>query len=87
MPISKADFDETKQENYKTAVASAAGVSPKNVDIVDIKEKRRRAGSVEVETKVTCETHVVLLHVDWASGLRRGLVLQPARARIPTRGE
>ena len=52
MPFSKSDFDEGKQGKYKAAIASAAGAPVDNVDIVSITEKRRRAGSVDVETKV-----------------------------------
>jgi hypothetical protein len=33
-------------------VASAAGTIAANIDIVDITEKRRRAGSVNVQTRV-----------------------------------
>jgi hypothetical protein len=52
MPYSKAEFDEGKQTKYKAAIASTAGSPVENVDIVSITEMRRRAGSVEVETKV-----------------------------------
>jgi hypothetical protein len=54
MPYSKSDFNEDKQKKYKAAIASAAGAPADNVDIVSITEKRRRAGSVDVETKVLC---------------------------------
>ena len=52
MPFSKSDFDEDKRDKYKAAIASAAGAPVDNVDIVSITEKRRRAGSVDVETMV-----------------------------------
>jgi len=52
MPFSKSDFVEDKQDKYKAAIASAAGAPVDNVDIVSITEKRRRAGSVDVETKI-----------------------------------
>ena len=52
MPFTKASFTEAKQDQYKAAVASAAGTSADNVEILDIKEVRRRAGSIQVETKV-----------------------------------
>ena len=41
-----------KQDKYKTAVANAAGTVADNVEIVAITEARRRAGKVDVETKV-----------------------------------
>ena len=41
-----------KQDKYKTAIANAAGTVAANVEIVKITEARRRAGKVEVETKV-----------------------------------
>jgi hypothetical protein len=41
-----------KQDKFKAAVASAAGTTADNIDILDITEGRRRAGSVKVETKV-----------------------------------
>ena len=41
-----------KQNKFKAAVASAAGTTADNVNILDITEERRRAGSVFVETKV-----------------------------------
>ena len=52
-PNSKADFDQTKQDKYKAAVATAAGTTAANVDIITITEARRRAGSIKVETKVS----------------------------------
>ena len=50
---SKADFDQTKRDKYKAAVANAAGTTSANVEILSILEARRRAGSIEVETKVS----------------------------------
>jgi len=52
MPYKKSDFNEALQDKYKAAIASAAGAPVDNVDIVSITEKRRRAGSVDVETKI-----------------------------------
>ena len=52
MPYSKSEFNQDKQDKYKLAIASAAGTPADNVDIVSITEKSRRAGSVNVETKV-----------------------------------
>ena len=48
-----AEFDQTKQDKYKVAVAKAAGTTAANVDILSITEGRRRAGSVKVETRVS----------------------------------
>jgi hypothetical protein len=48
----QAEFDTAKQDKYKTAVASAAGTIAANIEIEAITEKRRRAGSVNVQTKV-----------------------------------
>ena len=53
MPYTKAKFDGAKQGLFKDAIASAAGTSPLNVDILSIAEARRRAGSIEVETKIS----------------------------------
>ena len=52
MPYSKLEFYD-KQSKYKISVAAAAGTIETNVDLINIKEKRRRAGSVDVETKVS----------------------------------
>jgi hypothetical protein len=52
MPYSKVEFDTSKQEQYKSAIASSAGTSSSNIDILSIAESIRRAGSVQVETKV-----------------------------------
>jgi len=54
MPYSKADFDSAKQDKYKAAMAAAAGTSADNVDVVSVTETtaQRRAGSIDVETKV-----------------------------------
>jgi hypothetical protein len=52
MPYSKAEFDTAKQDNYKSAMADTAGTSASNVDILQIKESRRRADSVDVKTQI-----------------------------------
>jgi cysteine-rich repeat protein len=52
LPYTKAEFDEAKQNLFKDTISSAAGTSPLNVDILSIAEARRRAGSIEVETKI-----------------------------------
>jgi hypothetical protein len=52
MPYSKAAFTPDKRTKYKAAIATAAKVPTENVDIVQVIEKRRRAGGVDVETKV-----------------------------------
>jgi len=52
MPYSKAEFDMAKQDKFMAAVASAAGTTAANVEILAITEQRRRAGSVKVETKI-----------------------------------
>ena len=51
MSLTKAEFDKVKNK-YKAAIASAAGTDPANVEILNIIEVRRRAGSIKVETKV-----------------------------------
>ena len=43
-----------KKNKFKAAVASAAGTTAADVDILDITEETRRAGSVKVETQVRC---------------------------------
>ena len=52
LPYTKDQFDKSKQDKYKTAVANAAGTVAANVEIVKITDARRRAGKVDVETKV-----------------------------------
>ena len=52
MPYSQAEFDTDKQDNYKSAMADTAGTSASNVGILEIKESRRRAGSVDVKTQI-----------------------------------
>ena len=52
LPYTKDEFDQSKQDKYKTAVANAAGTVAANVEIVKITDARRRAGKVNVETKV-----------------------------------
>jgi len=52
LPYTKDQFDQTKRDKYKAAVANAAGTVAANVEIVKITEARRRAGKVDVETKV-----------------------------------
>ena len=60
LPYTKTDFDQSKQDKYKAAIAAAAGTSAANVEILVITEKRRRAGSVDVQTKVA---NTPLFHV------------------------
>jgi len=56
MPYSVAEFDTGKQISYEKATAAAAGTISANVDILFIiAEGRRRAGAVEVKTKI-CAT-------------------------------
>jgi len=52
MPYLKAEFNSAKQLFFKSAVAGAAGTDAANVDIVSVTETSRRAGSIDVETKV-----------------------------------
>ena len=44
LPYSQAEFDTSKQDAYKSAVANAAGTTSDKVEIVSITESRRRAG-------------------------------------------
>ena len=53
MSYTKAAFNTALQGKYKAAVARAAGTTYANVDIVSITEVRRRAGSVNVETRIS----------------------------------
>jgi hypothetical protein len=52
MPLSKAEFDVGKQEKFKEAMSATAGINTQNIDIVSITEGRRRAGSINVETRL-----------------------------------
>jgi hypothetical protein len=51
MPITRAEFN-AADAKFKEAIAAAAGINPDNVDILSVTESRRRAGSVDVETKL-----------------------------------
>lgn len=51
MPYTKAEFDDAKQAAYKRAIASVAGTSDKNIRL-EIAEATRRAGSIQVTTKI-----------------------------------
>jgi hypothetical protein len=53
MPYTKAKFDGAQQGFFKDPIASPAGKSPLNFDILSIAEARRRAGSIEVETNIS----------------------------------
>ena len=55
MPYTKSEFDPQKQSTFKQAMGIAADTSPLNIDIMSITAGRRRAGSVDVETKVRAE--------------------------------
>ena len=61
MPYTKAKFDVAKQVAYKSAVAGAAGTRVSNVDIISVTESRRRAGSVEVQTKVSASRVFIMI--------------------------
>jgi hypothetical protein len=68
MPYTVAQFDQDKQDKFKQALASAAATSPLNIDIVSIKEARRRAGSVAVETKIRAKDAASLKTLESAVG-------------------
>jgi len=52
MPYSKAEFDSAKKDSYMKAIASAAGTIADNVMILSITEGSRRAGSIDIQTKI-----------------------------------
>ena len=52
MPYTRAGFGTDKKEKYKEALASAAATTATRVKIVSIAETRRRAGQVEVDTRI-----------------------------------
>ena len=62
MPLTEAEFDQATQDKYKAAMAAAAGTDPANVEILRVTleyiyvKTRRRAGSIQVETKVRSES-------------------------------
>jgi hypothetical protein len=58
LPYTKAEFDQAKQDKYTAAMAATAGTIAANVVIESITEKRRRAGAVDVKTKVASSRHV-----------------------------
>ena len=65
-PHTKAEFGTAEQGKYKAAVAAAARTAAANVDIVSVTdtEGQRRAGSVEVLTKVIVERERASIEVD-----------------------
>ena len=68
MPYSKAEFDLDKQAKFKSAVASAAGTTSDNVDILSITEQRRRAGGIIVETKIRASDETKLEQISESLG-------------------
>jgi len=64
-PYTVAQFDKDKQDKFKQALASAAGTSPLNIDIVSIKEAIR---SVAVETKIRAKDAASLKTLESAVG-------------------
>ena len=52
LPYSKPEFDLGMKAWYKAAIAIAAGTSAANVDVLSVTERLRRAGMIEVETKI-----------------------------------
>ena len=58
LPYTKAEFDQAKQDKYTAAMAATAGTIAANGVIESITEKRRRAGAVDVKTKVASSRHV-----------------------------
>ena len=53
MPYTKPDFNTARQDKYKDAVSIVADTTAADVGIASITEVRRRAGSVNVETKIS----------------------------------
>ena len=80
LPYTKDQFDQSKQDKYKAAVASAAGTVAANVEIVKITEARRRAGKVAVETKVRHCYTLWSRRAATCSGLARRLHLKQSPA-------
>eukprot|EP00277_Geminigera_cryophila_P011646 CAMPEP_0179437518 /NCGR_PEP_ID=MMETSP0799-20121207/21399_1 /TAXON_ID=46947 /ORGANISM="Geminigera cryophila, Strain CCMP2564" /LENGTH=558 /DNA_ID=CAMNT_0021218511 /DNA_START=135 /DNA_END=1811 /DNA_ORIENTATION=- len=52
LPITKAEFTESKQEAFRSAVAATAIVAVADVTILNIEEMARRAASVHITTQV-----------------------------------
>jgi hypothetical protein len=86
MPIAKADFNVSFQNNFKAAMASAAGIPSGNVDIVSIFEDRRRQGkSSTIETKLRAKDNASLQAL--ASKLGSGdAMLAAINAELKKRG-
>ena len=52
MPYTRSEFHTENQDRFKFAIGKTAGTTADNVDIVSITDARRRAGNVDVETKI-----------------------------------
>jgi hypothetical protein len=68
MPYSKAEFDQAKQEKFKDALASAAGTVAANVEILSVTEGRRRAGSINIETKLRAADEAGMVKINESLG-------------------
>ena len=82
LPYTKAEFDQAKQDKYTAAMAATAGTIAANVVIESITEKHRRAGAVDVKTKVASPRHVPVVshagihHNDQQIPLCGGVIVQ-----------
>ena len=81
-PYTKAEFGTAEQGKYKAAVAAAARTAAANVDILSVTdtESQRRAGSVEVETKVMQALSSPVLCCAFVSPQRRVIAVAGARS-------
>lgn len=52
MPYGKEEFNDARKRLFETAVANAAGTDVRNVEIVSVSERQRRAGQVDVKVKI-----------------------------------
>ena len=57
LPYSQAEFDTSKRDAYKSAVAIAAGTTSDRVEIVSITESRRRAGMFPADHATDIRSH------------------------------
>lgn len=75
----QAEFDTAKQDKYKAAMASAARTTVDKVGILSITEKRRRAGSSDIQTgvRLLCAKSLVYAGAEVRSRFRRSPPLMP----------
>jgi len=85
MPYTKDEFDEDKQTKFKKAVAKVAGTTEKNI-VLTIKDSRRRAGSIQVETKILAGSPQRLAEIKSTLGSDTAKLLEKLNTELKAQG-